>query len=322
MLTRNNFGFALDATKEITMPALSSTMKEGKIVSWTKEVGEKVDMGDVLLVVESDKADMDVESFEEGYLGAIYTQEGGSADVGAVVAVLVDSQEELSTVGSAPPAPAAAAAAPAASETPAPSHTPAAAPAGAADVDFEQVMMPALSSTMKEGKIVSWAKNVGDKIESGDVLLVVESDKADMDVESFDEGYLAKIVVAEGESTEVGQPVALIAKSADEIDAVAAAFSASGSAPAAAPAAPPAAPAPAAPSPAAPAAAAAAAATPAHTPAPGVVSATPMAKKRAKENGIDISTLKGTGNFGRVTEDDVLIAAGKKSVSPPPAAGP
>ena len=274
-------------------------------MSWSKKVGDKVSSGDVLLVVESDKADMDVESFEDGFLAAIYTPEGGSAAVGATVAVVVDSQAEIATVGAAPAAPAApAAAAPAA---------PAAAPA--VNVEFEKVNMPALSSTMKEGKIVSWAKKVGDKVSSGDVLLVVESDKADMDVESYDDGYLASILVAEGSSTEVGSPVCLLAKTAADIPKVQAAAAAVKAGGAAAPAAA------AAPAPAPVAAPAPVPASSAHTPASGTVSATPKARKLAEENGLDVSKLKGSGNFGRVTPEDVLKAAGKW-VAPVVAAAP
>ena len=79
---------------EVTMPALSSTMKEGKIVEWTVKVGDKVDSGDVMMVVESDKADMDVEAFEEGYVSSILVDEGGTASVGSVVAVLVENEAD------------------------------------------------------------------------------------------------------------------------------------------------------------------------------------------------------------------------------------
>lgn len=204
----------LHAAKDISMPALSSTMKEGKIIAWNKKVGEKVSAGEVLLVVESDKADMDVEAFDDGYLAAIHTPEGGIAAVGAAVATLVDSVDEISSVGS-PSAPVAS--------TPAtPPPAPASAPPAAltSSVDFKQIDMPALSSTMKEGKIVSWSKNVGDKIDVGDMVFVVESDKADMDVESYESGYLAAVLVKEGEVAPVGKPVCLLAKSKEDIDAV------------------------------------------------------------------------------------------------------
>jgi pyruvate dehydrogenase E2 component (dihydrolipoamide acetyltransferase) len=98
-----------------------------------------------------------------------------------------------------------------------------------------KIFMPALSSTMKEGKIVSWLKEEGDEVQAGDAIMVVESDKADMDVEAFEDGFIAKIIVGEGEMAPVGEAVALIASSADEIAAVAAGF---GGETAAAPAAP------------------------------------------------------------------------------------
>ena len=106
-----------------------------------------------------------------------------------------------------------------------------------------KITMPALSSTMKEGKVVSWLKSEGDAIEAGEAIMVVESDKADMDVEAFEDGFLAKIIVGEGEMAPVGEAVALIAESESDIDAVIASFSGGAAAPApAAPAAEPAAP--------------------------------------------------------------------------------
>lgn len=354
--------------KDINMPALSSTMKEGKIVSWSKKVGDKVSAGEVLLVVESDKADMDVESFEDGYLAAIYTPEGGIAAVGAPVAALVEKKEDIGKLGSAPTAPAAAAPA-AAPAAPAPVAAAAAAPTGPKP-DFEQILMPALSSTMKEGKIVSWSKKIGDKISSGDMVLVVESDKADMDVESYEEGFLAAIAVADGQIAPVGAPVGYLAKTKDDIPKVQAYVKGGGGAAAA-----PAASAPAAGSAtttasvAAPAASAPAAivndgrvaasgyakavakdagidlrtVTPSrpdqyitskdlasgavgsavseHVPAPGSINASPTARKLAAENNLDVTKIKGTGNFGRVMPDDVLRAAGKLP-PPKPAAAP
>jgi hypothetical protein len=96
-----------------------------------------------------------------------------------------------------------------------------------------KITMPALSSTMKEGRVVSWLKNEGDAIEAGEAIMVVESDKADMDVEAFEDGFLAKIIVAEGDMAPVGEAVALVAESMEEIDAVIAMFSGAAAAPAA-----------------------------------------------------------------------------------------
>lgn len=91
----------------------------------------------------------------------------------------------------------------------------------------EPITMPALSSTMKEGRVVSWLKSEGDAITSGDAIMVVESDKADMDVEAFEEGFLAKILTQEGDMAPVGQVVALIAESESDIPSVIAAYEAS-----------------------------------------------------------------------------------------------
>ena len=283
-----NLPLSMVTTIDVNMPALSSTMTEGKIVSWAKKVGDKVSAGDVLLVVESDKADMDVEAFEDGFLAAIYTPEGGSAKVGAPVAALVANKDDVGKVGKAPAASAPAAAAPVAS---APVAAAPAASTGAMPAGSSAVNMPALSSTMTEGKIVSWSKKVGDKVSSGDMVLIVESDKADMDVESYEEGFLAAILVGDGQAAAVGAPVALLAKSKDDIPAVQA-YAASlkaGGAPAAA--APKAAAAPAAAAPVA-AAAATPAATGGHTPAAGTINATPTARKLAQENNLDVATIK------------------------------
>ena len=215
----------------------------------------------------------------------------GRARRSAAVALLVENEADIASVVAGGGAPAAAAPAPAA---PAPA-------AAAVDVDMAEIMMPALSSTMTEGKISQWLKSVGDKIEVGDMVLVVESGKADMDVESFEEGYLAAILTPEGRAP-VGAPVALLAANEADIDKVAAAGASGGGA--AAPAAAAAAPAPAA-APAAPAAAAPASAAPAG----GRVVASPFAKKLAEEKGISLEGIVGTGPEGRITAEDVEKAA-------------
>ena len=357
------------AATEIFMPALSSTMSEGKVVEWLKRVGDFVEAGEALMVVESDKADMDVEAFEDGYLAAILVEEGGMADVGAPVGILVPNKADVAIFNANP-----VSSSPSVTST---SVTGAPA-AGSArpDVEFSQIDMPALSSTMKEGKVVSWLKSEGDAISSGEAIMVVESDKADMDVEAFEDGFLAAIVTGEGEVAAVGAPVALIAANEADIPVLQAyAASLSGApVPAMAAAAPAAAAAPVAPKPAAKVASAVASgdrvvasplakklaeekgvdlsqvvgtgpegritaadveaaasgkgapakkaaalpAKPAWTPAPGVIAATPMARAAAKKAKLDLSKIQGTGQFGRVTLDDVQIATGaKKPVTKP-----
>jgi len=196
--------------------------------------------------------------------------------------------------------------------------------------------MPALSSTMTEGKIVTWLKNVGDKVSKGEPIVVVESDKADMDVESFSEGILGAIVVNEGERANVGASIAFIAESeADLAEAkkkagsngaaapAAAAPAPAPAAPAPAAAAPPPPPPPAAAAPAAPAPAAAAPAPAAPAAAPradGRVIATPYAKQLAKDLRVDLATVAGSGPNGRITASDVERTA--KGGAAPAAAAP
>ena len=174
--------------------------------------------------------------------------------------------------------------------------------------------MPALSSTMTEGKIVEWLKKPGDKVGRGESVLVVESDKADMDVESFNEGYLAAVLMPAGSTAPVGETIGLIVETEAEI-AEAQAKSPSGSgtaAPASAPA-PAAAPTPAV-APPAPVAATPAAPAPVTPPAPaanGRVIASPRAKKLASQMGIELSSLRGSGPNGRIQAEDVERAAGR-----------
>ena len=182
-------------------------------------------------------------------------------------------------------------------------------PVGAPDFEFSQLDMPALSSTMKEGKVVSWLKSEGDAVGAGEAIMVVESDKADMDVEAFEDGFIAAIITGEGEAAAVGSPVALIAANEADIPALKAyaAVLAGGGGGVVAPA---------------PVAAAAASAAPVAAKAPpkaavaasaastgGRVVASPLAKTMAAEMGIDISTVVGTGPDGRITAGDVQKAA-------------
>jgi len=297
---------AAEASK-ITMPALSSTMKEGRVVSWLKQEGDEVEAGEAIMVVESDKADMDVEAFEDGFIAKILVGEGESAPVGDTVALLAAEEDEIELIAAMGDT---GDAAPAAVEEEA--AAPAVASASEPDCEFSQVDMPALSSTMKEGKVVSWLKAEGDPISAGEAIMVVESDKADMDVEAFEDGFLAAIITEEGESSNVGAPVALIAAEESDIAALQTYAATLGGAPAAAPTAAPAA-----------AAAPKAAATKKPAATGDRVVASPLAKKKAEELGIDLSTVIGTGPDGRVTASDVEnSSSGTAPVKAAPAVKP
>ncbi|WP_036482549.1 dihydrolipoamide acetyltransferase family protein [Myxosarcina sp. GI1] len=182
---------------------------------------------------------------------------------------------------------------------------------------IHDIFMPALSSTMTEGKIVEWVKSPGDKVEKGETVVVVESDKADMDVESFNEGYLAAILVEAGNEAPVGDAIALIAETEAEIETAQQQAKSSGTTSTSKstpqPETPP---------------AAAAASTPAPTPASsssngsssGRLVASPRARKLAKELKVDLKSLKGSGPYGRIVADDIEQAAGKTTSQPQPEA--
>uniref|UniRef100_A0A453M9D8 Dihydrolipoamide acetyltransferase component of pyruvate dehydrogenase complex n=1 Tax=Aegilops tauschii subsp. strangulata TaxID=200361 RepID=A0A453M9D8_AEGTS len=180
---------------------------------------------------------------------------------------------------------------------------------------IREIFMPALSSTMTEGKIVSWAAAEGDRVAKGDAVVVVESDKADMDVETFYDGIVAVVLVPAGESAPVGAPIALLAESEEDVALAVAQAQAlsSGQPQQEAPALSDAAASP--PPPAAPVAAAPA---PVAAGTKGV--ATPQAKKLAKQHRVDLAKVTGTGQFGRITPADVEAAAGIQPKPKPQAA--
>ncbi|WP_071188117.1 dihydrolipoamide acetyltransferase family protein [Trichormus sp. NMC-1] len=178
-------------------------------------------------------------------------------------------------------------------------------------MSIHEVFMPALSSTMTEGKIVSWVKSPGDKVEKGETVVVVESDKADMDVESFYEGFLAHIIVPAGESAPVGAAIAYVVETEAEIETAKSQANPGSTAASATPASVP--------------VAAATVATPAAVSQNGsnhregrlVVS--PRARKLAKELKVDLNTLQGSGPYGRIVAEDVETSVGKVKQTPTPA---
>ncbi|MBD2598244.1 2-oxo acid dehydrogenase subunit E2 [Nostoc spongiaeforme FACHB-130] len=187
-------------------------------------------------------------------------------------------------------------------------------------MSIHEIFMPALSSTMTEGKIVSWVKSPGDKVEKGETVVVVESDKADMDVETFYEGYLAHIIVEAGGTAAVGSAIAYVAETEAEIEA-AKSLANSGSTAATTPA-PEKVPATA--SVGAPTAAAQNGNGSNHK--EGRLVASPRARKLAKELKVDLTSLKGSGPYGRIVAEDVEAVVGKAKpaapVTPAPTVAP
>mmetsp|Transcript_19610 Transcript_19610/g.40974 ORF Transcript_19610/g.40974 Transcript_19610/m.40974 type:complete len:641 (+) Transcript_19610:36-1958(+) len=310
---RWGYGRTTSLNAQIDMPALSSTMKEGRVVEWLKNEGDTIESGEAIATIESDKADMDLEAFEDGVLAKILVGDGEVAAVGSPIALVAETASDIDAVV----AQGVGGDTESTTNPPTKSETTPTTTQGEPtppDVEFESVFMPALSSTMTEGKVVSWDISPGDPISSGDPMLTVESDKADMEVEHLgDDGYLASIIVPEGSSAPVGSPVAIIATNEADIPALEAYAAALSGSPPPAPANEPTEPEPPKSSPA----------TKSDTLTVtkkgnegGRIVASPLAKKMASEIGIDLSMVKGTGPEGRITVSDVEAASNSGSTSP------
>jgi len=291
----------------VNMPRLSDTMEEGTVASWLKKVGDKVEEGDILAEIETDKATMEFESFNEGTLLHIGVQEGETTMVDALLAIIGDEGEDISELLANPTA----AEEPTAVEDTTEVAVEAEAATETSSIDIPEgvvvVTMPRLSDTMEEGTVASWLKKVGDAVEEGDILAEIETDKATMEFESFNEGTLLYIGLQEGESANVDDLLAIIGPAGTDVSAVAANFSAG--APAAAE------PAQEATKPTnpvvkeTPKADAAPVATPVAV-APvsnttGRLHISPLARKMADDKGIPLNQLVGSGENGRIIKRDV-----------------
>ncbi|WP_338870029.1 pyruvate dehydrogenase complex dihydrolipoamide acetyltransferase [Spirosoma sp. SC4-14] len=322
----------------IRMPKMSDTMTEGVIAEWHKKVGDKVKSGDVLAEVETDKATMDLESYEDGTLLYIGVEKGASVPVDGVLAVIGAEGEDYKALlnGSSGGSQEAA---------PAPAATPAPAPSGAASgetatklsdqqavsaapaesVNATVIRMPKMSDTMTEGTIVAWHKKEGDTVKSGDILAEVETDKATMDLEAYEEGTLLYIGVKEGSSVAVDDIIAVVGEKGANFKVLLEGSSS-----------------------AAPAATGEGglqtaeqnpqASVPANADTDlsyaggagdlaesnGRVKASPLAKRIAEEKGINLAQVHGTGPEGRIVKSDVesFVPGSAPAAKPAPAATP
>lgn len=296
--------YSLPPHQKVELPALSPTMQTGTIARWEKKEGEKINEGDLIAEVETDKATVGFEMLEECYLAKILVAEGTrDVNIGAVICITVDNPDLIPafkdvTLDSLKSAGAAPSAAP--TQTPTPPPGPAA--PGSSYPTHMKILLPALSPTMTMGTVQRWEKKVGEKLSEGDLLAEIETDKATIGFEVQEEGYLAKIMVQEGtRDVPLGMPLCIIVEKESDIAAFNDYVETGGvevSTPPPAPM-PAAAPAPAAPAPSAPAAAAPAGAR------KGRVFASPLAKKLAAEKGIDLAQVSGSGPDGRVTRKDI-----------------
>lgn len=283
----------------INMPRLSDTMEEGVVASWLKNVGDKVEEGDILAEIETDKATMEFESFHEGTLLHIGVQEGETAPVDSLLAIIGEEGEDISSLlngNTSAPVETKTEEAPK-TEEPKASNTSTAIPEG-----VKVVTMPRLSDTMTEGTVASWLKNVGDTIEEGDILAEIETDKATMEFESFNEGTLLHIGVQEGESAPVDSLLAIIGKAGTDVTSLVEAHksgtltsSTSTEKQEEAPKAT---------EEKKTETAAAPVATVTNTNG-GRIFASPLAKKIAKDKGINLADVKGSGENGRIIKKDV-----------------
>ena len=299
----------------INMPRLSDTMEEGTVAKWFKQVGDTVKEGDILAEIETDKATMEFESFQEGELLHIGIEEGGTAPVDSLLAIIGEKGEDIKSMLAGK------------SDTEAQTTDEVATTvvAGATATEdaveekveivsipegLEVITMPRLSDTMEEGTVAKWNKKVGDAVNEGDILAEIETDKATMEFESFFSGTLLYIGLEAGESAPVDAVLAAIGKEGTDPAAVKAAITASAANDLPASSAQPEAP-------TAPAPVAEKKETPqpatveVQSPAPAPVSqngrliASPLAKKMAEEKGISLQQVAGSGDGGRIIKRDI-----------------
>ncbi len=287
----------------ITMPRLSDTMTEGVVASWLKKVGDKIEEGDILAEIETDKATMEFESFNEGTLLYVGLKEGETAPVDSLLAIIGEEDEDISEL-----------IANASEETTVKTEVEKEnlkkdTKSNKAKNDFEipegieMITMPRLSDTMTEGTVATWLKKEGDTVEEGDILAEIETDKATMEFESFNTGTLLYIGLKEGDTAPVDSLLAIIGKKGTDIEAVVKNFKTNASK--------------------------VVENTKTETPVKEVkkqvskkpasqkaiitpttntnerIIASPLAKKLAKEKGINLATVQGTGDLGRIIKRDV-----------------
>jgi pyruvate dehydrogenase E2 component (dihydrolipoamide acetyltransferase) len=296
----------------VKMPKMSDTMTEGVLAKWHKKVGDKVKSGDVLAEIETDKATMDFESYQDGTLLYIGVEEGNAVPVDAIIAVLGKEGEDYKALlegGAAPAAPAAEEKAPEAAKgeakfAPAEDKKPAAPVEAKPKVDLSTIpaaviRMPLLSDTMTEGTIEKWYFKVGDTVKADDSLADVATDKATMEVVGYEAGTLLYIGVKEGEAAPVNGIIAIVGKAGTDItplldgETEVAAESGSSSET------------PAEPTASADSTAPATATATSSTEDDSRVKASPLARKIAKDKGINLNDVKGSADGGRIIKKDI-----------------
>ncbi|WP_334057557.1 pyruvate dehydrogenase complex dihydrolipoamide acetyltransferase [Polaribacter sp. P097] len=208
----------------INMPRLSDTMEEGVVAQWLVKVGDKVEEGDILAEIETDKATMEFESFHEGTLLHIGIQEGETSPVDKLLAIIGEEGEDISGLlsGEASSEESDSSANEANNEEPKESEAKAEEKSEGANIPegVNVISMPRLSDTMTDGTVATWLKKVGDKVEEGDILAEIETDKATMEFECFYEGTILHIGVQEGETAPVDSLLTIIGPEGTDVSAI------------------------------------------------------------------------------------------------------
>lgn len=298
----------------IRMPKMSDTMEEGVIAAWLKKVGDTVKPGDILAEVETDKATMELESYEEGVLLHIGVQEKDAVPVNGVIAIIGEKGENIDKIlkdiqaggsGTSSTEPKEEVEKPKAEEKPA-AKAPSTESIDVSGINATVITMPKMSDTMTEGTIASWLKKVGDSVKSGDIIAEVETDKATMELESYEDGTLLYIGVEAGDSVPVDGVIAIIGEKGADFEKLLKAHESKSGAEAAAPVEE---------KKQTPVVEAKKEEVVTKTPEVAVstfttsdngrVKASPLAKKMASEKGIDIALVKGSGEGGRIVKRDV-----------------
>ena len=275
------------ATK-ITMPRLSDTMTEGTVATWLKKVGDTIKEGDILAEIETDKATMEFESFNAGTLLYIGIQEGETAAVDSILAIIGTAGEDISSLISGNAVVEVAPSIPSQEVT-----TPTTPVTKSLPKGVIVVTMPRLSDTMTEGTVASWLKKIGDTVSEGDILAEIETDKATMEFESFNAGTLLYIGIEAGQSAPVDSILAIIGPAGMDISGIAENYKKGETAPASTQAA------------IEQTLATAPTAVVTASTDGGRIFASPLAKQIAASKGIDLSQIKGSGENGRITKSDV-----------------
>lgn len=314
----------------ITMPKMSDTMTEGVIASWLVKVGDTVSSGDILAEVETDKATMELESYEDGTILHIGIKEKESVPVDGIIAIIGEEGEDFEHLLAAG---AGSAKEEKKEEAPAEESAPESSKPSidTSNIAAEVITMPKMSDTMSEGTIANWLVKVGDTVASGDILAEVETDKATMELENYEDGTILYLAVEAGGSVPVDGVIAIVGEEgADYETLLKASLQPANTA-----------------TPTVdkkeskPTAEKKPSATPPNTATPSVsksssngsqsstgerVKASPLAKKIAEEKGYDISQIEGSGEHGRIVKRDVEsytpaatpVAAGAPSVAAAP----